>query len=74
MTSKQLKEHRSGLGITQTQMAVNLCVSRIAYHRWENGNKIPLSIQKLYCLMYGVPFKNPKTSKANKESPDLPFK
>lgn len=71
MTAKQLKNHRKRLGMNQTQMAKHLCVAFSTYCRWEqNVIKFPLPIEKLFCLMFDIPFKE-KNNKAYSESPDL---
>lgn len=73
MTSKQLKSHRLELGLTQAQVADEMFVTRKTYSGWESlGRKFPLSAQKLFCLMYNIPFKNPHSkNKAFDNSPNL---
>lgn len=73
MTSKQLQRYRLEKGFTQGQVALNMCVARSTYIAWENGYNMPKSAEKLFCLLYEIPFKNPnkKHDKAYSESPNL---
>lgn len=75
MTSKQFQLHRVEKGLTQKRLAIELCVSKPTLTRWETSQKPPLIAQKLFCLIYDIPFKDPlKHKKALAEVPDLPFK
>jgi len=58
MTGKTLQCKRKELGITQKDLAGDLCVSVGAVSLWESDQrKIPQSIEKLFCLLYGLEFK-----------------
>jgi hypothetical protein len=44
--------------LTTKEVANELCVSNRAVYLWISGErKIPLSIQKLFCLIYDIDFK-----------------
>lgn len=74
MDSKQFKKYREDLGLTQKQLAEKLCVSYWTVVKWENGSDIPLCCQKLFSIMYSIPFEAPREkSDAWRKTPDLPF-
>jgi len=45
--AKALIELRSKLNISQTEMAMILCVSYPSVNRWENGRAIPVKIARV---------------------------
>jgi len=58
MNGRTLQRKRLSLDLTQKELASDLCVSIGAVSLWESGQrKIPLSIEKLFCLIYGFEFK-----------------
>lgn len=73
MTPEELKRHRASLGLTQTDLAVALCVTRRAVVSWETGTRnMPLCAEKLFCLLYGIPFVPPSASAVlDDRHPDL---
>jgi DNA-binding transcriptional regulator YiaG len=73
MTPEQLKKHRADLNLTQSDLAVALCVTRRAVVSWETGTRnMPLCAEKLFCLLYGIPFTPPSASAAlDERHPDL---
>ena len=73
MTSDQLKQYRQSLGLTQSQLASELCVTRRAVISWETGSRsMPLPVEKLFCLLYDLPF-NPRSDRPllDDRHPDL---
>lgn len=57
MTGEQLKKYRQELHLTQAQLARELCVTRRAVVSWEtNSRNMPLPVEKLFCLLYDLPF------------------
>ena len=45
------------MGLTQKQLADELCVSPASVSLWESGKRsIPLPVQKLFCLLFDYPF------------------
>ncbi len=57
MNGQTLHCKRLSLDLTQKELASDLCVSIGAVSLWESGKrKIPLSIEKLFCLIYGFEF------------------
>ena len=59
MKSNELKQHRKELGLTQRELAKELCVTVRAVVSWEtNTRKMPKSVEKLFCILYGIEFKN----------------
>ena len=58
---EELKKKRSDLGITQRDLATALCVSVRTVISWETGTRtMPLCCQRLFCMLYGLPFDVPK--------------
>lgn len=73
MTSDQLKQYRVSLGLTQAQLASELCVTRRTVISWETGARsMPLPVEKLFCLLHDLPF-NPRPGAAllDDRHPDL---
>lgn len=53
MDGKQLKKIRAKMGISQTELARQLCVARNTVNRWEMGIRtISPSVEKLLRLIY----------------------
>lgn len=73
MTGEELKNHRAALGITQLELAVALCVTKRAVVSWETGTRnMPVCVEKLFCLLYDIPFTPPGVSAAlDERHPDL---
>lgn len=73
MTGDELKKHRSALGLTQSDLSVALCVTKRAVVSWETGTRnMPLCAEKLFCLLYDIPFTPPSASAAlDERHPDL---
>ena len=71
MNGLSLKNKRIKKGLSQKDIANDLCVSIGAVSLWESDQrKIPRSIEKLFCLLYG--FKFQKKNIYNDDSqPDL---
>ena len=60
MFSKVLKSLRMESGMTQTQLAERLFVTRSTINRWENGRATPnitaMSNLKSFCMERDIPF------------------
>lgn len=60
MTPEELKKYRSALRLTQADVALALCVTVRAVVSWETGTRnMPLCAEKLFCMLYGLPFTPP---------------
>lgn len=73
MTADELKQYRRSLRLTQLQLASELCVTRRAVISWESGSRsMPLPVEKLFCLLYDLPFK-PRSGASDPDDrhPDL---
>ena len=46
MTSKEIKELRTGLGLTQLQFAYKLGVAEYTVRRWEDGTSRPSPLSR----------------------------
>ena len=58
---EDLKRKRENLGLSQKDLAVALCVSVRTVVSWETGSRnMPLCCQRLFCMLYGLPFTLPK--------------
>lgn len=73
MTADQLKQYRVSLGLTQSQLASELCVTRRAVISWETGSRsMPLPVEKLFCILYNLPFNSrPGAAVQDDRHPDL---
>lgn len=72
MKASDIKKYRKELKLTQEQLASELCVTRRALISWETGARVmPLCVEKLFCLLYGLPFVVPVKISACEEHPDL---
>jgi DNA-binding XRE family transcriptional regulator len=57
MKGFELQKKRIYLGLTQAQLARDMCLSKWTIIRWESGeNPFPLWAEKYFCLIYGIPF------------------
>lgn len=57
MNDTNLQRKVSELGLTQKEVSKSLCVSESAVSLWLSGDrKIPRSIEKLFCLVYGYEY------------------
>lgn len=57
----RLKQYREDLQLTQRELATVLCVSVRTVIAWETGSRnMPLCCQRLFCMLYGLPFDVPK--------------
>ena len=64
MTPEDIKKHRKELGLKQAQLSGELCVTIRALRSWENGFRVmPLCVEKLFCLLYNIPFKPPESDR-----------
>lgn len=71
MTPEDLKRYRLSLGLTQRELAVALCVSVRSVVAWETGTRnMPPSCQKLFCILYGLPFVSSRAD-YDDQTPDL---
>jgi DNA-binding transcriptional regulator YiaG len=73
MTAEQMKKNRKDLKLTREQLAHDLCVSKATIDSWESGRRvIPLSCEKLFCVLYNLPFVHPSIRlQAFDATPDL---
>ena len=72
MKPEELKELRKRLNLTQKELAKELCVTVRAVVSWETGTRnMPLSIEKLLCLIYDLPFRVRRSSVVDDRTPDL---
>jgi DNA-binding transcriptional regulator YiaG len=73
MSPEQLKKHRAALHLTQAELALALCVTVRAVVSWETGTRnMPACCEKLFCLLYGLPFTPPGQHAAlDDRHPDL---
>lgn len=73
MTGEELKKHRAALHLTQSELSLALCVTVRAVVSWETGTRnMPLCAEKLFCLLYDIPFAPPSASAAlDERHPDL---
>ena len=56
-----LKYHRVAFSLSQRDLATALCVSVRTVIAWETGTRnMPLCCQRLFCMLYGLPFDIPK--------------
>jgi transcriptional regulator with XRE-family HTH domain len=63
MQPDDIRRYRKELGLTQAQLSRELCVTRRALISWECGERrMPLSVEKLFCLLYSLPF-NPSSDR-----------
>ena len=57
MTGNDLQCRRRKIGLTQRQLAKELCVSIQSVQFWETGRRnMSRSTEKLFCLLYGFDF------------------
>lgn len=73
MTGDELKKHRAALHLTQHDLSLALCVTVRAVVSWETGTRhMPLCAEKLFCLLYGIPFTPPGSCPGlDERHPDL---
>ena len=72
MTGPELKQHRKELELTQKELARELCVTVRAVVSWETGSRnMPPCVEKLFCLLYDIPFKSRQVSHKDELTPDL---
>lgn len=55
MTADDMKAVRTRLGLSHTQMAALLGITARTYYRYESGDKIPLTVQKLVFTLLKSP-------------------
>lgn len=75
MKGSELQKKRVELGLTQNDLARDMCLSKWTIVRWESGeNPFPLWAEKYFCLLYGIPFNGRMKAHETKgyaETPDL---
>lgn len=72
MNPDELKSYRKEFKLTQSELAKDLCVTTRAVVSWEGGNRnMPRAIEKLFCLLYGIEFKNKGKLNHSDLTPDL---
>jgi len=72
MSPDDLKRYRKDFKLTQKQLAKELCVTVRAVVSWETGSRnMPLSIEKLFCILFNLPFNPASSSVADDMTPDL---
>ena len=72
MDSHTLHCKRVQLGLTQKELAKQLCVSPASVSLWESGKRtFPLPVEKLFCLLYDIPFESTCSKSAFDNQPDL---
>lgn len=72
MTGPELKQHRKELELTQKELAKALCVTVRAVVSWETGSRnMPPCVEKLFCLLYNIPFKSRQVTHKDELTPDL---
>jgi len=73
MTSKDLVFYRTRLELTQKDLSRALCVSTWAVISWEAGKRnMPTCVEKLFCLLYDLPFKEPDMDNVRYDEADQP--
>lgn len=71
MTGEEFKKYRKDFNLSREQTAFDLCVSKSTIDSWESERRnIPLCCEKLFCLIYGIPFNFPGPLVYD-ETPDL---
>ena len=74
MIGKELQSKRKKIGLTQKQLAKELCVSRCSVDFWEQGRRnMSRSTEKLFCLLYDFDFNCSQYTFQDDKHPDLPF-
>lgn len=72
MTPERLRQCRKDLKLTQAQLARELCVTRRAVVSWETGTRnMPPTAEKLFCILYDLPFQSPDVDLIEDLTPDL---
>jgi transcriptional regulator with XRE-family HTH domain len=72
MKPDELKDHRKRLNLTQKELAKELCVTVRAVVSWETGTRnMPLSVEKLFCLLFDLPFRIRRSPVVDDQTPDL---
>lgn len=72
MTPSELKNHRKALKLSQGELARELCVTRRAVVSWETGSRnMPPCVEKLFCLLYNLPYVPSPVSVQDDRTPDL---
>lgn len=61
MTGSEFKRFRVERNLSKIQLAHDLCVTVYTLDSWETDRRsIPLPVQKLFHLLYGIPFAQPQ--------------